>query len=339
MRCTNCGCENPDYAVVCEQCGAFLPRVDLTRTVKDAGNTEPTVTTKDESIPNTSETLDNSILDLLGEKKIICSHCWTKNKSTDTVCAQCGMPLEYVPYPEQEGEYRDVPKRKQPVVPEVANPVARPVPEGMIRCRKCWADNPQTAVLCESCGSELRSAHSRTGVDEAYETLKKKKNERIVCVNCGAPVPWSSICCDCCGKHPRVVQYEYDEEGNCINAIPFKDIAHLFESIVPSHTPRVNSAYRVNLAPEKYRRWVNATTDRKVRCAKCLELNEPGSTECRFCGSKITLEALAQSEGRKICTCGYKNLPGVTVCLMCGGVIRNEEAAEETAEETAEKTE
>ena len=29
MRCTNCGCENPSYAVVCEQCGEFLPKEDL----------------------------------------------------------------------------------------------------------------------------------------------------------------------------------------------------------------------------------------------------------------------------------------------------------------------
>ncbi|MBP5355191.1 MAG: hypothetical protein J6Y67_08690 [Lachnospiraceae bacterium] len=30
MRCIKCGCENPSYAVVCEQCGEFLPKEDLT---------------------------------------------------------------------------------------------------------------------------------------------------------------------------------------------------------------------------------------------------------------------------------------------------------------------
>ena len=368
MRCIKCGCENPSYAVVCEQCGEFLPKEDLTGSARDEITLEPlgmpqdegitdypgttaeesipgfSGTTAEESGPNTSEKLDNSILDLLGEKKIICSYCWTKNNRTDTVCVQCGMPLEYVPYAEREGEFGKVPRRRKqvgPVVPAVANPIARPIPEGMVRCRNCWADNPKTAAHCESCGYELRPAQARAIVDEAYETLNKKKDEKIVCVNCGASVLWSSISCDYCGKHPRVVQRDdtYDDDGPSA----LEDIVNIIMKVRPSEPQGYRASdWVLHEAPEG-RRWVNPSTARKVRCAKCLELNEPGSTECRFCGAKITLEAIAQSEGRKICTCGYKNLPKVTVCLMCGGLIRNEDAVEDTAgnaaEEAAEETE
>ncbi|MBP5460596.1 MAG: hypothetical protein J6Y20_00515 [Lachnospiraceae bacterium] len=75
-------------------------------------------------------------------------------------------------------------------------------------------------------------------------------------------------------------------------------------------------------APED-KPWVNYSTARKVRCENCLEFNEPGSTTCRFCGAAITAKVRARAAGRKICTCGYKNLPKVTVCLNCGGVILN----------------
>ena len=334
MRCVNCGCENPSYAVVCEQCGEFLPKEDLTGSkqdestrdlpgmTQDEGVNDFSGTTTEESVPNTSETLDNSILDLLAEKKIICSYCWTKNNRTDTVCVRCGMPLEYVPYAEREGEFGKVPRRKKPkgpVVPAVANPIARPVPEGMVRCRNCWADNPRTAVHCENCGCELRSAQTRASAEESYDTLRKMKNAKIICVNCGAEVPWSAMTCSGCGKQPRVLQPEYVEEDEDSPLIALIDLI--------TNTRRSEQTYRpsdwvIREAPED-KPWVNYSTARKVRCENCLELNEPGSTTCRFCGAAITAKARARAAGRKICTCGYKNLPKVTVCLSCGGVILN----------------
>ena len=42
MKCANCGCENPVYAVVCEQCGSFLPKEDM-------------FVSKKESIPEVTE--------------------------------------------------------------------------------------------------------------------------------------------------------------------------------------------------------------------------------------------------------------------------------------------
>ena len=126
MICTGCGLDNPDYAVVCEFCGTYLPREEAPGTKRD------------------------SILDPLGAKRIRCAYCWSQNEvSSDddlsnAVCSVCGMRLAYVPYPEREGDYSDIPERirEEINVPDNENPIAAPPPMGMVRCRNCWKDNP-----------------------------------------------------------------------------------------------------------------------------------------------------------------------------------------------------
>ena len=89
MRCTKCGCENPDYAVVCERCGDFLPMEEPDSVKKD------------------------SILDPIKEKLILCAYCWGQNRASDELCRYCGMPLSYVPYPEREGEGEEYVEREE----------------------------------------------------------------------------------------------------------------------------------------------------------------------------------------------------------------------------------
>ena len=123
MKCPFCDFENPPGVTACGFCGAFLP-------------SEEAETTKG----------DESILDRSAGRQIRCSYCWKINSATNEVCEECGMPLAYVPHPEQEGRSRKLLTRGQ---------VWNPVPEGMVRCLGCWHDNPEGTILCEKCGVKL----------------------------------------------------------------------------------------------------------------------------------------------------------------------------------------
>ena len=123
MKCPFCDFENPSGVTACGFCGAFLP-------------SEEAETTKG----------DESILDRSAGRQIRCSYCWKINSATNEVCEECGMPLAYVPHPEQEGRSRKLLTRGQ---------VWNPVPEGMVRCLGCWHDNPEGTILCEKCGVKL----------------------------------------------------------------------------------------------------------------------------------------------------------------------------------------
>ena len=165
MICLVCGRDNPNYAVVCEQCGNFLPREEPGKKVR-------------------------GLLDPIAKGKIRCSYCWSDNEATDTACRMCGMPLGFVPYSDSgagapglsdkpiEGmptedeffgeageddlygnlglndpefweqankELTEEPETFETpvvnIVPENVTPVANPVPEGMVRCRSCTANS------------------------------------------------------------------------------------------------------------------------------------------------------------------------------------------------------
>ena len=334
MRCTNCGHENPIYAVVCEQCLKFLPKEDLTAPKRE------------ESAP-----------DPVWKKRLRCSRCRSVNEIGSAVCAKCGTPLSDASNPDEEGELRDVPEvETKPVVPETAEPEAAPaevrakedeaydffkkqkaikdaetvksapVWEDKVRCRVCWKDNPKTATVCGYCGSALQPSVVRAKEDEAFETLLKKKNETITCVNCGKVVPWNTLTCSGCGMHPRKVQLEYDDSEDGI-PLGFALVDYIQNLRALKKRPsESDSAEQEAPAPREQetsapRETVSYTSAVKLRCKKCWEFSPPGSYRCTHCGAPLTRESKVQAAGRTVCTCGYKNLPGVTICLMCKGIV------------------
>ena len=284
MRCVFCNCDNPDYAVVCEMCGEFLPKSDVLSV-----GTEP-------------------ILDPRGEKRIRCSYCWHSNAGEATTCEVCGMPLKYVPYPEAEGDYSKVVKRED-LVPKVApneTPTAEPVPEGMVRCPSCRTDNPRYAIFCDVCGKRLAS-EDEEGFKEFQSVLKTVHQECITevpefkepvappvpddmvrCPRCRSDVPKTSYACNNCGK--RLKGDEADDK--------------LFE----------NFASVVIEANEKAERESEERAEARQKPKKCVcgTANPPGAMFCRNCGELL--------QGG--CGCGYQNTADAVYCRNCGKVLR-----------------
>ena len=259
MKCANCGCENPSYAVVCEQCGSFLPKEDM-------------FVSKKESIPEVTE-----------------------QTGLETI-SQGSSGVE------QAGAE---PISVEPTVVEPTFPAPTPAPEGKIRCRSCWEYNPKTAAVCEFCGKALHPVAARTIEDEAYDTLVKKKSEKIICVNCGKEVPWSTLTCSNCGKQPRVVQYDEDDDD---------------ESVISAFRGLLSDASKpqmpLNQVPD-----FSQSEAAQIRCRKCWQTSPPGSVTCQHCGARLPSKMKILPTSRPVCTCGYKNLPGVSVCLMCKGAV------------------
>lgn len=287
MICTNCGRENPNYAVVCEQCGAFLPKEDPLAIKKR-----------------------KSILDPMGEKKIRCSYCWSENKAGDSVCSLCGMPLMYVPYPEREGDYSEVPERPEepeeiepeeeefvPVVPELENVSAPPVPAGMVRCRNCWKDSPKTATTCAFCGLQLK----RSDVS-SYDELKRLRNRT-----------------------------NYLPPGGEPGGQPYGLITETVLAIINSR--RMDEKERLltireeqNMIAQSQERGANTYSSYKRNVCRSCWYDNPFDVEvCQWCGAALSKprKVMKGRPGRiPGCTCGYVNQPHLTICVNCGGLLK-----------------
>lgn len=269
MKCANCGCENPVYAVVCEQCGSFLPKEDM-------------FVSKKESIPEVTEQT--------GLETISQGSSGVEQAGAEPISTEPADPK---------------PISVEPTVVEPTFPAPTPAPEGKIRCRSCWEYNPKTAAVCEFCGKALHPVAARAIEDEAYDTLVKKKSEKIICVNCGKEVPWSTLTCSNCGKQPRVVQYDEDDDD---------------ESVISAFRGLLRDASKpqmpLNQVPD-----FSQSEAAQIRCRKCWQTSPPGSVTCQHCGARLPSEMKILPTSRPVCTCGYKNLPGVSVCLMCKGAV------------------
>lgn len=296
MRRPKCDFENPEYAVVCEQCGEFLPKEDPT-----AKNGEP-------------------ILDPNAEKQIRCSYCWHSNPGEAEVCEVCGMPLRYIPHPESEGEYA-VPTREELLPKVVPNETPdNPVPEGRIRCRKCWFDNPADAVKCESCGKLLK------GVEKVnYNTFVKSRSDTIHCQGCGCAVPWSTITCPACGAQPRVrrVRDERTEYRDLLTEFVEDSVSSLVKkagSLGDEFSAR-RKVQKEKAAAEARR--AASSSGKKVRCRSCRFDNPLNAENCQCCGAPLKINIERDVKDRKPCECGFQgNSPDAVVCINCNGWLK-----------------
>ena len=359
MICTGCGLDNPDYAVVCEFCGTYLPREEAPGTKRD------------------------SILDPLGAKRIRCAYCWSQNEvSSDddlsnAVCSVCGMRLAYVPYPEREGDYSDIPERirEEINVPDNENPIAAPPPMGMVRCRNCWKDNPESASTCEFCGYQLRrpnmgnyrkmkrlrqntnysgqyGRYSRDAwlVNSYLVTRSEKRAEeeaanataagrKVRCLRCFFDNPPGVTLCQGCGSLLSKARRHVSDEVKLKKEIRAKsgDFSLAGQEnagsseISPTNaqnagSPEIAPMYAQNAGNSNQ---VSREAGRIIprfskigrRICTCGYQNLPGVTVCMMCGGRIMSEEEITQGGPKLCTCGYKNLPKVSICLMCKGLV------------------
>lgn len=361
MRCPKCGTENPAYAVVCEHCGEFLPKEDPL-----AKTTEP-------------------ILDPNAEKRIRCAYCWHSNPAENEFCEVCGMPLGYVPYPEAEGDYttptredllpkvmpnqtpdnpvpngmvrcrkcwhdnpedafscefcgfplrRDMPEEEpvegtpaQAIIPKVVpnRTPNNPVPNGKIRCRSCWHDNPSTATSCESCGVPLQSKNKKRRNREAgYDVFKELRSQTIQCQGCGTSVPWNTMTCPVCGLVPRVGGV-YDPDSNRGGGGFWTDTFHyIFNNgqMDLKEEERAKQEEQERIEQSKLRGTAAGVTRGKTRCLTCWTENPSGVTSCRNCGSPLRIGVTHRNPKSRYCECGYVNEPGATICVKCRGYIK-----------------
>lgn len=228
MKCPFCDFENPPGVTACGFCGAFLP-------------SEEAETTKG----------DESILDRSAGRQIRCSYCWKINSATNEVCEECGMPLAYVPHPEQEGRSRKLLTRGQ---------VWNPVPEGMVRCLGCWHDNPEGTILCEKCGVKLMKPAEAPD----YHLIKSQPSRPVV------------------GYSARDYR---DEQAQAIGeALSMMAKAARLDA---REKQLAKEAERDKIERSKKRGSVNYAEPGKIRCRNCWYDNPADATACAQCGCKL----------------------------------------------------
>ena len=230
MKCPFCDFENPPGVTACGFCGAFLP-------------SEEAETTKG----------DESILDRSAGRQIRCSYCWKINPATNEVCEECGMPLAYVPHPEQEGRSRKLLTRGQ---------VWNPVPEGMVRCLGCWHDNPEGTILCEKCGVKLM----KPAETPDYHLIKSQPSRPVV--------GYSSW-------YYAKDREQVDLAGDTISMM-------VKAARLDANEKRIaKDAEREKIERSKKRGSVNYAEPGKIRCRNCGYDNPADATACAQCGCKL----------------------------------------------------
>ena len=293
MRCTKCGCENPDYAVACERCGAFLPMEEPDSVKKD------------------------SILDPIKEKLILCAYCWGQNRASDELCRYCGMPLSYVPYPEREGEGEEYVEREEQeerekeraiedpfaeektsadeAIEEMLNePETNIVPEGMIRCRYCWRDNPDTATYCEYCDKKLHRSKKNPGDKEDRPSVFF---ETIECPVCGKKNDAAERKCFYCGVDLYGGVMPEDNEFTGLFSGTVAAIA-LSRALDIREEERKRKEEQEKIERSKHRGSVNYAVPGKKRCRSCWYDNPASAERCVQCGAPLGKVHTVKGKGK-----------------------------------------
>ena len=307
MKCRFCNCDNPPYAVVCENCGEFL-----SNNVEDFFRE------------------GSGILDPAPDDCVRCSACWHVNPAGAETCEVCGAPLLFVPAgsfaedAEMPEDYAGMPEdydgyyayEEGAEYPAEYDPMAQ-MTEGMIRCRSCSHDNPENAICCNYCGKKL-PRRKQKAAEPDYELFRKLRNEKIYCAGCGRALPWSAITCDVCGANPRVGNVRSDFWEGDAKEHSREDYRKLWNAAHVSEPFNAEKALRRLQANgdepiTKKTVPVNQIAGRTrgsvpPDICRCDYKNKPGATTCAICGGLL----------QKRCpVCGYDNLPAVTVCVHC----------------------
>lgn len=253
ITCEKCGFENQSIAVVCEHCGALLPRDD------------------DEDL--TYEPKRLGFLDPPGRGKIRCSYCWEINNDDDSFCMKCGMPLAFVPSEKGVVTEEGLPAEEE-ISPDEARIVYDAPLEGKVRCRTCWTDNPKGARFCEQCGAVLKRWRSE---DADYGYFKELRNSTILCEHCGAEISWGVSTCPKCHREPRSIEFGQ---------------ADWYNVSLTSETSMVDKralkkAERKKIERSQNRKGPVRIVSKMIRCASCGNLNQIGETNCYLCGADL----------------------------------------------------
>ena len=290
MRCTKCGCENPSYAVVCEQCGEFLPKEDLTGTIKPEVIPEQPEIIPERPKPTVPGTV-NPEATPVPKGMIRCRNCWTDNPSGTTHCASCGKEL-----------FSTETRAKA----DAAFDTLRKQRDAKITCVNCGATLPWNAITCSSCGKSPR-VEKKDYVeydDEGFTLLGEIIKAAVT---------------------PRASTREFRASDYVIREAP-EDSEWVNYSTAGK--VRCRTCWEFNPPGTKVCQTCGAHLSSKSRIqasgrklCTCGYKNLPKVTVCLKCGGRIVDEEVVQPQERKVCTCGYPNLPGVTICLKCGGRI------------------
>ena len=229
MKCPFCDYENQVGAAECVFCGAMLPSEDEVTT---AGR--------------------ESILDHAAEKLVRCSYCWKLNSPENELCDECGMPLAFVPHPEQAGKTRPLRKRGE---------VWTPIPEGKRRCRACWHDNELDAVLCEKCGCKLLILTE----DPDYHMIKSQPSRPVVS-------DFESI-------------KSREETADMIGAAVGSMVKDIF--LEAREKDLAKQAEKEKIERSRKSGSVNYAEPGKIRCRNCWYDNPADATACAQCGCKL----------------------------------------------------
>ena len=202
------------------------------------------------------------------------------------------------------------------------------MPAGMVRCRNCWKDNPETAKTCEFCGYQLVSSRNR---DNHYTKLRMTRNQTRYLPPGGDNV------------YARREPTAGERIGEAISLI-WRERSLNYKELKRQEEEEKRRIMRSKIGSK-----VNYSVPGTKRCPACWVDNPPDAVTCEQCGSSLSKVSITDgaarvrtgevrtgagrtmgydASGRRICTCGYINLPRVTVCLKCKGVIVSEEELE-----------
>jgi len=299
MICVVCGRENPNYAVVCEQCGNFLPREEdlygrldnseklLAEATKELMEEQPSCSEVPEavSVPEYVTPVANPV----PKNRLRCRSCGKDNERTASYCEFCGMKLPQ-------------PKRREGG--EADYQIFKELRDSTIHCVACGAEVPWSSSTCPVC-----KLNPRVG---------KMPNDTVAVL--------------------KETLYDYLLENGASNDILAEnDILYKFffkEYEQTLREERIKAEEEKRKIEDSKLRGSSILPPGARRCRSCGLINRAGTAFCAGCEAPLGPEPRRAADDalrrkaeavmqQKECTCGFVNGPSVTVCARCGGIVKH----------------
>jgi len=368
MRCAICDYENPEYAVVCEHCGCFLAKDKLPPEKRRSSildplgekrircaycwHSNPAGVEKCERCGMTLSHVPYPEREGYGEEFV--EREGAEHETGERVYSErgeAGDAARHVEenrgYPERGEENRGYPERGEEnrgieetsekpsevdraITAELEKPDTNPVPEGMIRCRNCWRDNPIIQTYCQYCDQKLDRPKRKPGSEE---NEPDNNDEVVICGVCGRKNKADEIRCFHCGsKLPNRYHDDlsifgnYPEEHDEFDGL-FSGTVEAFykaRALDQMEERRKRDEEREKIERSKKSGSVNYSVPGKKRCRSCWYDNPQWAERCQKCGAPLSKAQAGRKKPVPVeyeCTCGYENAPDATVCAKCGGVV------------------